>query len=138
MKPTEQQIHISIVSYLRRVLPDGYILHHSRNEGNRGGFKGKLDGQRGKQMGVMPGFPDLFLIIDGRSFGIEIKREGAYQTATQKEAERNMQVQGIKYAVCRSVDDVRETLAAWGVRTKETPPNDYRRLRDKIVGEDAT
>lgn len=119
MKPTEQQIHTSIVSYLRRVLPDGYILHHSRNEGNRGGLKGAIDGQRGKQMGVLPGFPDLLLYVDGKGYCIEVKREGQYLTAIQREVQKQLALQGIEYAVCRSVDDVRETLAVWRVRTKE-------------------
>lgn len=116
---TEQQIHIAIVAYLRRVLPQPHIIVHARNEGNRGGHKGAIDGARGKAMGVQPGWPDLLIYTGGEGYAIEVKRPGEYLSPIQRHVAAELDTQGIPNAVCRSVDDVRTALAAWGVKTKE-------------------
>lgn len=116
---TEDQIHKAIVAYLRRVLPADHILMHARNEGNRGGRKGIIDGRRGKEMGVQPGWPDLLIYVDGKGYAIEVKQPGKYLSPFQREVAKQLGVQGIPHAVCRSVDDARNVLAAWGVRTRE-------------------
>lgn len=116
---TEDQIHKAIVAYLRAVLPVDHLLVHARNEGNRGGRKGYIDGARGKAMAVLPGWPDLLLYVDGRGYAIEVKRPRQYLSPIQRDVARRLAAQGIPHAVCRSVDDAREALAAWGVRTKE-------------------
>lgn len=116
---SEDSIHAQIVAWLRLVLPSDAIIHHSRNEGNRGGFRGARDGARGRAMGVMPGFPDLLIYVGGRGYCIEVKRPGEYQSPIQKLVEKQLTAQGIPYAVCRSVDDARSVLASWGVPTRE-------------------
>lgn len=118
-KQTEDQIHKAIVAYLRAVLPSDHILMHARNEGNRGGRKGIIDGVRGKEMAVQPGWPDLLIYVDGQGYCIEVKRPGEYLRPLQKEMAHQLDRQGIPNAVCRSVDDARDTLALWGIRTKE-------------------
>lgn len=77
--------------------------------------------QRARQManlkrdGLMPGFPDLLVYgPGGRTAHIEVKCEGAYQQPTQKAVQAWMGEWGHLYAVCRSLDDVDETLAKWG------------------------
>lgn len=116
---SEDDIHKAIVAYLRAVLPSDHILMHARNEGNRGGRKGIIDGARGKAMAVQPGWPDLLIYVDGRGYAIEVKRPGEYLRPIQKEMARQLDHQGIPNAVCRSVNDARDTLALWGIRTKE-------------------
>lgn len=116
---TEDQIHKAIVTYLRAVLPADHILMHARNEGNRGGRKGVIDGARGKEMAVQPGWPDLLLYVDAQGYAIEVKRKGGHLSPIQKEISLQLKRHGIPHAVCRSIDDARDTLAMWGVRTKE-------------------
>lgn len=116
---TEDQIHKSIVSYLRRVLPADHILMHARNEGNRGGRKGYIDGARGKAMGVQPGWPDLLIYVDGHGYAIEVKKPGENLSDFQKEVARQLERHGIPHAVCRSIDDARTVLSCWGVRIRE-------------------
>lgn len=117
----EGPIHTAIISYLRIVLPSDAIVHHSANEGNRGGKRGAIDGARRKAMGVMPGFPDILVYTGGRGFCFEVKAEGAYQSDIQKAVQAQLEAQGIPYAVVRSIDDVREKLAGFGVTTRDTP-----------------
>ena len=68
-----------------------------------------------KRDGLTPGFPDLLVYGKGGRIGhIEVKCEGNYQTASQKECERWLGEFGQLVAVVRSVEDLDETLAAWG------------------------
>ena len=115
----EGPIHKAIVHYLRRVLPKNAIIHHSRNEGNRGGMRGVRDGARGKAMGIKPGFPDLLIFTGGVGYCVEVKAEGGKMSTAQRAVRAELEKQEIPYAVCRSVEDMRETLAEWGVRTSE-------------------
>lgn len=77
--------------------------------------------QRARQMaslkrdGLTPGFPDLIVFGKGGRIGfIEVKTEGSYQQASQKECQRWLIEFGQVYAICRSVEDVHETLDGWG------------------------
>lgn len=77
--------------------------------------------QRARQMaslkrdGLTPGFPDLVVFAKGGRVGfIEVKIEGNYQQPSQKECQRWLTEFGHQYAICRSSDDVTETLQKWG------------------------
>ena len=73
---SETSIQIDIVDYLRKVLPPSAIVHHSKNEGNRGGRKGLMDGVRAKKMGVAAGFPDIAVYASGkRVLFLEVKKD---------------------------------------------------------------
>lgn len=115
----EGPIHRQIVSYLRHVLPPDSIIHHSRNEGNRGGIRGKLDGARGKAMGVLPGFPDLLIYTGERGYCLEVKTPKGRLSEAQKDVKERLERQALPYAVVRSVEDTRAALAEWGVQTWE-------------------
>jgi hypothetical protein len=68
-----------------------------------------------KRDGLTPGFPDLLVYGKGGKVGhIEVKCEGNYQTASQKECERWLTEFGQPVAVCRSLEDIDETLTRWG------------------------
>lgn len=68
-----------------------------------------------KRDGLTPGFPDLIVFGKGGRIGfIEVKCEGNYQTASQKECERWLVEFGQSVVVCRSLADVDETLEKWG------------------------
>jgi hypothetical protein len=68
-----------------------------------------------KRDGLCPGFPDFLVYGPDKRMGhIEVKCEGAYQQPTQKAVQTWLTEWGHLYAVCRSLDDVEETLARWG------------------------
>lgn len=115
----EGPIHRSIVSYLRAVLPADAIIHHSPNEGNRGGRKGVIDGQHRKAMGVQPGFPDILIFVQGQGYCLEVKSAAGRLSPIQERVRDTLLEQGIPYAVVRSVDDVRDLLCRWGVKTRD-------------------
>lgn len=67
-----------------------------------------------KRAGLMLGFPDLLLFHkDGRIAFIEVKSEGGRVSDDQKTCHAWMTSLGHKIAVCRSVEDVQETLERW-------------------------
>ncbi len=106
MNATEDQIHASIVAYLRRALPDA-VINHSRNEGNRKGMAGLLDGVRGKRMGVCAGYPDLSLHFGGVTAFVEVKGAKGKLSNVQRELRVILEGQGFAYVLARSIDDVK-------------------------------
>lgn len=117
---TEAQIHKAILQWLRTVLPDA-IVHHSANEGVRGGKAGILDGARRKSMGQVAGFPDIQVITwqhVGPMF-FEVKAPGGSVTREQAAMIKQLEALGYRCAVVRSIDDVRARLFEWGIPTRE-------------------
>lgn len=119
MRPSsESAIQRAIVAYLRRVLPDA-IVHHSPNEGVRGGRAGWLDGALAKSAGQVAGFPDI-IVLPFASIGplfLEVKSPTGRTSAAQAAMLDRLAALGYRVAVVRSIDDVRERLAAWGIWT---------------------
>ena len=68
-----------------------------------------------KRDGLTPGFPDLVVFGPGRIGFIEVKLEGEKLSEKQCEV-RDWLVDWSKqdWAVCRSLEDVKETLGKWG------------------------
>jgi hypothetical protein len=82
------------------------------------------------RMGLQRGWPDILLIYQGSIYGIELKRPGASISKTkwartqrgglrelvgQNEMFPRLEAAGMQIAVCRSVDDVIDQLAAWEI-----------------------
>lgn len=117
---TETQIHRSIIAWLRAVMPDA-IVHHSANEGVRGGKAGMLDGARKKGMGQVAGFPDIQVITWQHvpAMFFEVKTPTGGVSKEQAAIIKRLSEFGYRCAVVRSIDDVRARLFEWGVPTKE-------------------
>jgi len=96
-------------------LPAGCIVHHSANEGVRGGKRGMIDGARRKAMGQVAGWPDITILAPSGAFFIEVKAEGGRLSPSQKELHDRMRALGFEVGVARSIDDAREMLDEWGV-----------------------
>ena len=68
-----------------------------------------------KRAGLKVGFPDLIAIAPKGQIGfVEVKCEGEQLSDKQKAVHEWLIVFGHKVAVCRSVEDVRETFELWG------------------------
>jgi len=121
MKPrSETAIQIDIVDYLRKVLPPSAIVHHSKNEGNRGGHKGLLDGVRNKRMGVEAGFPDIAVYLPAkRVVFFEVKNATGRATRTQQYMWQRLKSLGFDCGLVRSIDEVRNALRALDIQTRE-------------------
>ena len=113
IKP-EQQLCINISDELRRFPVSGKlkaVWTHVPNEGNRS----RLNGAILKAMGMIPGYADYVFCWDNGSGTIEIKADKGKPTELQKLFARWCDDSGVKYALCRSVEEVMDSLKSWGV-----------------------
>ena len=113
----EVTIHINIYHKLLAVLPQvsaATLLHIPNGED-----RSAITGAKLKRMGLKPGAEDLQFIFAGRLHAIEVKPEGKKQSQAQVDRAAAVVAAGGVYTVCRSIDDVRETLAEWGVPSRE-------------------
>ena len=115
----EQDLQIEMIDWLDLALNpyDGWRWH-TPNEGQQGGVKGKVIGQIRKNMGLMPGFPDLCITHSSlicaecgaaRIIGVEVKVKSP-QTQNQKACQARFEQYGWPYYIARSIDDLREML----------------------------
>lgn len=114
MKNAEHKIQAAIINYLDFALP-GTV----RAVGVSNNPRSKVSGGLEKARGMRKGFPDILLIgFDmGEPFAglIEVKTEGGRLSAEQREWRDWCVETGLFHAVCRSVDDAKDTLQEWGL-----------------------
>ncbi len=81
MKATEYQIQCAIVEWLRlKSIGGKFRFFHIPN----GGSRHKAEAARLKKSGVMPGVPDLCVVLqDGRTIWIEVKSASGKLSADQ-------------------------------------------------------
>lgn len=116
----EGPIHKSIVQWLRVVLPEA-LTATVKNEINKGGSAFAIEQAKAKARGVVTGFPDVICLpgVEFPTMFFEVKAEGEYARATQKEVHAKLASLGYRVAVVRSIEDVRERLLDWGVPIRE-------------------
>lgn len=103
----------------------GYRSVHVPNGATLGGDARKRAIQMAnlKRDGLCVGFPDLIVFGQDRIGFIEVKLEGEYATEHQMVVELWLADLGHKYAVCRSLLDVAETLEKWGWEPVDNSPS---------------
>ncbi len=105
-----------VVLFLGVALPPDVFYWHCPN----GGFSKGQNG-RNKAMGVKAGMPDLHFILGWNELAfIEMKALKGVLSDDQRAFRDLCQARGIKWALCRSVEDVEATLRGWGVALKAT------------------
>lgn len=127
----EGPVQKAIVDYLRSVMPWA-IVHHCKNEINKRGQHIQIELANAKRKGAVTGFPDL-LVLPYANIGalfFEVKAEGNYATTEQKAVHEQMRDLGYRVAVVRSIDDVRDALAEWGVGTTERQSDNWAAIGD--------
>ena len=117
---SEHDLQAAIVAYLRLVLPpDQVIVGISNNP------RSKQTGAREKARGMVAGFPDLLLC--GKVVGfLEVKLPGKGLRLTQTMWAEFCHATGMNWALVHSIDNVREVLHNWGVKTREAGRIDLR------------
>ena len=105
MKGMEDRLQIGCVRWFSLAYGSyARLLHHSPN----GGHRNVLEAAKFKQMGVRAGFPDLSLLVPRKGYHalfIEMKTRTGKQSEHQKDYQADLERQGYKYAICRSVED---------------------------------
>lgn len=71
---------------------------------------GKTLGYRKLSMGAKKGIPDIWVIKDGKTIGLEVKAPKGTQQKEQKDIEERFKRNGAEYHIVRSVEDVKKVL----------------------------
>lgn len=110
-KDREGPIHRSIYHYLLAAHPRALVFHPA-NELNMGGNRqSKAIAQvKAKSLGMLPGVPDLIMLLDGTFYGFEVKAPGNYPTEAQRAVGDAIKANGGCWAVVRSIDDAQEAI----------------------------
>lgn len=98
---TEDDLQKSVALYLDHT---GHTWFHPPN----GGYRSGREAAKLKAMGVKPGVPDI-IILDIQT-AIELKVGKNKQTQAQVDWQHKLEELGWNYHVCRSLDEVIETL----------------------------
>ncbi|MEG1365511.1 MAG: VRR-NUC domain-containing protein [Cetobacterium sp.] len=109
MKQTETQIQSSIIDYLQILENKGKIFFQRVNNTPVYDPIGKKF--RSMAKGTKKGFPDILVLINGRTIGFEVKTATGKQSEDQKDIENKFKQHGQEYFVVRSLDEVIKVLA---------------------------
>lgn len=110
MRNEESHIQQGCVRWFRYQYPDlARLLFAVPN----GGARDRVTGAILKGEGVVAGVADLILLKpagDYHALCLEMKTRKGYQSDSQKQWQADVEKQGYRYAVCRSLDDFIDTV----------------------------
>jgi hypothetical protein len=107
----EAKIQASIVAWVRLVAPELLIFAVPN-----GGLRSKAEAARMKWTGVLAGIPDFAIVTPGgRVHFIEVKTPATRLSPEQRAIHDALITLGTPPAICRSIEDARNTFVAWGV-----------------------
>lgn len=106
----EDALQMQCVAWFRFQWPRlARLLHHSPN----GGLRNIREAARFKQMGTQAGFPDLVLLVPSKGYHglfIEMKTKTGRQSDAQKDYQKQVESEGYRYVVIRSLTDFMATV----------------------------
>lgn len=107
----ESRLQMAVVQHLRLGCKPGIFWFSVPNEGKRA----PRTANRLKAMGMVPGVPDIVIIINGIAHGLELKAKGGHQSTAQRDVEAAWTAAGGFYACTTGIDETLATLVRWGV-----------------------
>jgi len=117
-EPSELQIHIAVVQHLKFRARKGVLWFHAAN----GELRTKRDAAKLKAMGVTPGIPDIVMIADGKTYGLELKTKKGRLSPEQQSMLETFQNVGALSAVAYGLDAAISILDAWGILQDSKSP----------------
>ncbi len=108
MIKTEDQLQAAVIMWYRNKFPMlRGTLFHVPNGGARGGLQAKLL----KATGVHPGVADLLLMLEGKTYCIELKKpSGGWQSPNQEVWEEVITGQGFEYVILNDLDEIKRYI----------------------------
>jgi hypothetical protein len=111
VKRPEQQLQKTVCEHLTvRGHHDLYWWHHPA-----GGYRSSVEAAIFKGIGAKPGLPDLFLLRQGKLYGLELKPEGGRLSPTQSTAHVLLRQAGATINTAIGIDDAIRQLETWGL-----------------------
>jgi hypothetical protein len=117
-RSVEGIIHRAVIRHIKaRAVPE-LLAFHIPN----GGKRGIREAANFKLMGVLPGIPDLWMLMKNPTDGLppitytmEFKAPGKGLSERQLEVRSRLDSMGVFTAVCDNVDAAIRVLEAWGI-----------------------
>lgn len=110
-EPNETQIQEAVWQHLQLRRRPGVIAFHVPN----GDLRHPTVAARLNRMGVMAGIPDFALVIEGRAYFLELKRQrGSRHSHEQLAMHRELTAAGAVVATARGLDEALDVLNSWG------------------------
>ena len=112
IKISETDIQSTIIRYLTVLENQGKLFFNRTNNippVNKNS-KGEVVGFRRLPAGAKKGIPDIWVILQGKTIGLEVKTATGRQSKEQKEIEERFKKNGAEYYIVRSLDDVKEVI----------------------------
>ena len=121
---SERDIQVSIVNWLRLVLPRGSVVWAVKNEhaAKATTTAGRMRFfQKRKAEGVLAGIPDVHFVIPGpRLLMIETKTAAGVVSANQQIRHEELRALGVAVGIAVDIDSARGFLSREGVALRET------------------
>jgi hypothetical protein len=108
-KRPEDALQRTVLEYLRMRGPRTAYWFHVANGGGRSPIEALIL----KGLGVRADVPDLIIIYDGKTYGLELKADSNRPTKLQIEAQDAMRAAGAEVAVAVGLDAAIQQLEAW-------------------------
>src|SRR5262245_27424011 len=112
----EQDLQRAVLEHLELYSVPNCDWFHVGN----GGWRSPVEAKVLKSLGVRPGVPDLILIRDGQTFGLELKTEIGKLTSVQRTAHVLMRAAGAEVEVAYGIDEAIELLQRWQILHGQT------------------
>ena len=104
----EQTLQRSVLDHLKWRGALNLFAFHCAN----GGWRSPIEAEIFKSLGVVAGIPDLLIIRDGKTFGLELKVEGGRVSPVQADTQQRMQQAGAVVGVAVGLDHALRWLEA--------------------------
>jgi len=108
---TESQIQMAVMGHLRARAGRQVVAWHVPN----GGGRSKAEAGRFKAEGVVPGIPDVCILMQGRFYGLELKADKGRLSPAQIDMHERLRAAGATIAVAYGLDAALAQLEAWGI-----------------------
>ncbi len=111
----EEKLHCAMADFLTHALPaDSYWSSSAAGGG------GAIRGAKLRRMGYRKGHPDIEIIWQGKAHYIELKTAAGVVSGEQEQVHAELLAAGAWVAVCRSPEDVEDTLRGWSMPLRAT------------------
>jgi hypothetical protein len=124
-KTPEANLQATVVQHIRLCGVPNLVWGASMN-GVKLGIRAAA---RMKAQGMEAGEPDLYFVIAGHYYGLELKNgKKGVQSPVQKDREKRTFASGGTYSIARDIDQALELLEAWGALRPRTVTHKTYRL----------
>jgi hypothetical protein len=111
LRVSEQQDHMALVKHLEVRAKPGVFWCHIPN----GEYRAKVTAAILSGMGVKRGVPDMMFISGGRTYFLELKREGGRKSDAQNAVHAQLRRAGAIVDTAFGLDEALDALEGWGL-----------------------